>query len=96
MKARHASTRATSSGCHCTPVGVDSTVSLDIVKLHSGMIPEPRERYHSAHYYCYFFNEDKGWQTRSPCVYDLRWPLILQKAVGTTHQLTSFTLVVFV
>ena len=28
----------------CTPVGDDSTVSLDIVKLHSGMIPEPRER----------------------------------------------------
>ena len=38
---------------------LDSTLSVDIDKLHRRMIPEPRERYHSAHYYCYLFKEDK-------------------------------------
>ena len=49
---------------HCTPVGDDATLSLDIEKMRSRMLPEPRERYHSAHYYCYYYcylcGEDKG------------------------------------
>ena len=47
-------------------MGDDSTLSLDIAKLHSRMIPEPRERYHSAHYYLFQAAQSNDYSEPSP------------------------------